>query len=106
VAISVEVRVPGDPDRRTFRLAANVGEDGLRLERPAPFEIGRPVEVRFVLPDDGAVLSLRAEIALCDADRDGEQGGSELTFIEAGRDVRHTIHRYVAARLGLPPPPG
>ena len=106
MAVSVEVRVVGDPDRRAFRLARAVSEDGIRLERPAPFEIGRPVDIRFALPDEPEVLALRAEIALGDDDGEGEHGGRELAFIEPGRDARRSIHRYVAARLGLPPPPG
>jgi hypothetical protein len=38
-----------------------VGEDGVRLVRPAPFEPGRPVEIAFALPD-GPTLRLRAEV--------------------------------------------
>jgi hypothetical protein len=102
VAISVEVRIVGDADRRVFRLASAVGEDGIRLERPAPFELGRPVDVRFVLPDAAEVLSLRAEVAPADEDGEGEHGGRELTFVAAPSESRQAIHRYVGARLGLP----
>ncbi|HTA21254.1 MAG TPA: PilZ domain-containing protein, partial [Polyangia bacterium] len=59
VAVAVEVRADA---RRVFRLAASVGEDGVRLERAAPFEVGRPVEVRFALPTDPGTLTLRAEV--------------------------------------------
>src|SRR3954464_8579887 len=104
IAVSVEIRTAGEPDRRVFRLAAAVGEDGLRLERPAPFDIGRPVEVRFLLPDDGAgALSLRAQLALADDDGEGEHRGREVTFIEAPAEARFRLHRYIADRLGLPP---
>jgi len=47
IAVTVEVRAAG---QRVFRLAANVGEDGVALERPAPFERGRPVEIAFAMP--------------------------------------------------------
>ena len=48
IAVTVEVRAAG---RRVFRLAENLGEDGIALERPAPFEIGRPVDYRDVETD-------------------------------------------------------
>lgn len=106
VAVSVEIRTAGEPDRRVFRLAAAVGEDGLRLERPAPFDIGRPVDIRFHLPDDAAgSLALRAELALTDDDGEGEHGGRELTFIDAPAEARLRLHHYIADRLGLPPLP-
>ena len=103
VAVTVEIRRAGGPEGRVFRLAAAVGEDGLRLERPAPFEIGRPVDVRLTLPDDPEPLALRAEIALGEGDGEGEAGGRELTFVDARAEARVQIHRYVADRLRLPP---
>jgi hypothetical protein len=103
IAISIEIRAAGEPDRRVFRLAAAVGEDGLRLEQPAPFDVGRPVEVRFFLPDDTEALALRAELALGDDDGEGEHGGREVAFIGASAAARLRLHHYVADRLGLPP---
>ena len=105
VAVAVELRGAGHDDRRAFRLAAAVGEDGLRLEGPAPFEIGRPVDVRLFLPDDPDIVTVRAEIALGDGDGEGEHGGREVTFLDAPADVRLRIDRYVADRLGLFPRP-
>jgi hypothetical protein len=106
VSVPVEIRTAGEPDRRVFRLAAAVGEDGLRLELPAPFDVGRPIEVRFSLPDDDAgALALRAELALAGDDGEGEHGGREVTFIDAPADARFRLHRYIADRLGLPPLP-
>jgi hypothetical protein len=105
VAVPVEVRVAAGVDsRRVFRLAASVGEDGVRLGRAAPFEIGRPVEVRFALPE-GEVLALRAEVL--HADDEDERlhegaGGRELTFLEPSIEARAAIRAYVRARLGLP----
>ena len=104
LAVPVEVRSHEGAGevRRAFRLSANVSEDGLRLVRPAPFDVGRPVAIAFTLPDAEAVV-LRAEVALAEEDGEGEHGGRELAFLEAPADVRSTLHRYVAERLGLPP---
>jgi len=104
VAIPVEVRSQEGAGevRRAFRLSANVGEDGVRLVRPAPFDIGRPVAISFALPDAEPIV-LRAEVALADGDGEGEQGGRELIFLGAPAEVRQTLHRYVIDRLGLPP---
>ena len=102
VAISIEIRAAGEPDRRVFRLAAAVGEDGLRLKQPIPFDIGRPLEVRFLLPDDTEPLVLRAELALGDEDGEGEHGGREVTFVSAPGEARLRLHHYIADRLGLP----
>jgi len=95
--VTVEVRGAG---RRAFRLARSLGEDGVRLERPAPFEIGRPVEVAFTLPEQSETLTLRARVALCDED-DEEAGGSELGFLSPPESAKAVVHRYVAQRLGL-----
>jgi hypothetical protein len=91
--VPVEIRAP--KARRVFRLAWNVGEDGMELVRGSTFDRGRPVDVRFPLPD-GEVLSLRAEVTGADAEDDA------LTFIDAPADARAALRRYVHDRLGLP----
>ena len=107
IAVTVEVRAEG---RRVFRLAANVGEDGLSLERPAPFELGRPVDLSFAMPDGVERLELVARVEESDEDADEErrddrerdgQGGRELTFLKLSDDDRQILRRYVIARLGL-----
>jgi hypothetical protein len=93
IAVPVEVRADG---RRAFRLAAAIGEDGLRLETALPFEPGRLAEARLQLPD-GTPLSLRARLA-----GEGEERADELLFLEPPTDVRWMIHQYVVDRLELP----
>jgi hypothetical protein len=110
LAVPVEVRATlGRETRRVFRLSASVGEDGVRLGRAAPFEVGRPVEVRFALPPPvAATLALAAEVLpVQDGAGDDEArlegaGGRELSFLEPSGDARAAIHAYVRARLSLP----
>jgi hypothetical protein len=106
IAVAVEVRADA---RRVFRLAASVGVDGVRLERAAPFEVGRPVEVRFALPapspSEAGTLTLRAEVLHADSDDESANelaGGRELTFIEPPGEARAAIDAYVRQRLSLP----
>jgi hypothetical protein len=107
-AVPVEVRVAaGDRARRVFRLSTSVGEDGVRLRRAAPFDVGRPVDVRFALPG-GDALALRAEVLpVQDGEGDDEDelegaGGRELAFLAAPAEARAAIGAYVRARLNLP----
>ena len=93
IAVPVEIRAPA---RRVFRLAAAVGEDGIRLARGASFEPGRPVDLRFDLPDGGGALELSAIV------REGRADDDELGFVNAPPDAREAIRRYVHGRLGLP----
>jgi hypothetical protein len=93
IAVPVEIRAP---KRRVFRLAAAVGEDGIRLARGAPFEPGRPVDVAFDLPDGGGALALRATLG------EGEAADDQLAFIDPPAGAREAIRRYVHGRLGLP----
>ena len=97
IAVPVEIRAPA---RRVFRLAATIGEDGVRLHRSTSFEPGRPVEVRFALPDGAGsgvplALALRAVIAPGRAEDDA------LEFIDPPADSRTALRRYVHERLGL-----
>jgi len=93
IAIPVEIRADA---RRMFRLAAAIGEDGMRLETAVPFESGRVVEARFSLPD-GPSLVLPARL-------DGPDGdpAEALSFLEPPAEARQALHRYVAERLELP----
>jgi hypothetical protein len=106
IAVAVEVRArmgTADEPRRAFRLARAVGEDGVRLERAAPFEPGRPVEIRFALPG-GETVAARAEVLHADGDDERESagaGGRELAFIEPSGAARAAIGAYVEARLAL-----
>jgi hypothetical protein len=93
IAVPVEIRAPA---RRVFRLAAAVGEDGIRLARGASFEPGRPVDVRFDLPDGGGALAVRAIVG------EGRADDDELGFVDPPPDAREAIRRYVHGRLGLP----
>jgi hypothetical protein len=108
VAVPVEISVELDAGpRRVFRLASSVGEDGVRLVRPAPFEIGRPVRVRLVLPMDTGpeLLELDAEVLHADHDdetQNEDAGGRELTFLHPSAEARLAIRSYVRARLELP----
>jgi hypothetical protein len=103
MAVPIEIRVATGADaRRAFRLSASVGEDGVRLGRAAPFEVGRPVDVRFALPA-GEALALRAEVLPVGDDGDELEGagGRELAFIEPSGEARAAIRAYVRGRLSL-----
>jgi len=102
LAVAVELRT--DDGRRVFRLSRSVAPTGLRLERPAPFEVGRAVTVVFSLPEEAGAepLVLRAVVAATDADGDGEHGGRALEFVSATADAEHGIVEYVKDRLDLP----
>ncbi len=103
IAVTVEVRAAG---RRVFRLAENLGEDGIALERPAPFDIGRPVEVSFALPDDPTPFRLPARLDLRggdeDNDRDDSVGGRARTSLAVGEDDRLRLQGSVRERPDLP----
>jgi hypothetical protein len=100
-AIPVEVRAAR---RRVFRLSREVGAEGVRLERPAPFEPGEVVEIRLLLPDDPDPLAVRAVIELTEEEdaEGGLRGGSALRLLEPPHEAQRALHAYVARRLGLP----
>jgi hypothetical protein len=92
IAVPVEIRAPR---RRVFRLTSAVGEDGIRLARGASLEVGRPVDVRFALPD-GGTWALTAIVG------EGHAEDDELAFVDAPSAAREALRRYVHGRLGLP----
>ena len=81
---------------------------GVRLERPAPFESGAPVRVRFVLPGGKDPLEIEAQVVTTGdpAEEDGERGGCALHFLEkTSPEDRFAIAAYISDRLGIPLPP-
>jgi hypothetical protein len=101
IAVPVEIRLDARAGaRRVFRLAWNVGEDGLRLADGLPFESGRLVEARFRLPD-GEAFALPARVTAGGPDQETPEPG-ELAFIEPPADARAALGRYVIDRLELP----
>jgi hypothetical protein len=101
-AVSIEVR---SQDRRVFRLSREIGEGGVRLERPAPFEPGRPVDLRFALPGSTGRIVVSAEVVTTGdtEEQEGSAGGAALYFLDITPEARAEIAGYVAGRLGLPP---
>jgi hypothetical protein len=102
-AVPVEVR---SGERRVVRLSTEIGDGGVRLALPVPFEPGRPVELRFALPG-GAPMALAAQVVATGDPRelDGERGGCGLDFRAPPAELRDAITAYVVDRLGLPPLP-
>ena len=122
IAIVVEIRAD---DRRWFRLARNIGDDGIALVRTLPLEVGRPVQIRIVMPSRSGwdlqnavgpraeALSLRAEVTSDDSQADDDRqnagestngdvpGGNALQFIDPSLENRQAIFHYVKDRLGL-----
>jgi hypothetical protein len=102
IAVPVEIRLDARAGTaRVFRLAWNVGEDGLRLVGGLPFESQRLVEARFHLPG-GEGLALAARVTAGGPDREDADEPGELAFIEPSSDARATLGRYVLERLELP----
>jgi hypothetical protein len=97
IAVPVEIRADA---RRIFRLAWNVGEDGLRLASDLPFEPGRPIEARFRLPD-GVVFALAARVSNDGGDEDDRDRPRELAFLDPPAEARIALRRYVQQRLEL-----
>ena len=91
-------------DRRSFRLSEEIGTGGILLAIAAPFEPGRPVEVRFRLPGATAWLVMNAEVVTTGAasEEAGERGGAALHFLNPTPDERAALATYVSDRLGIP----
>jgi hypothetical protein len=100
-AVPVELRAA---DRRSVRLSEEIGTGGIRLTSAAPFEPGRPVEVRFALPGSTVTLVMDGEVVTTgDPSEDaGERGGAAIYFLKPTPDERTALASYVSERLGIP----
>jgi hypothetical protein len=102
--VPVELRTN---DRRLYRLSLEIGQGGIRLEHPAPFEPGQPLTIRFTLPGSPLPLELEAEVGATGdpAEDGGEGGGCALYYREQSPEFHSAISAYIADRLDLPPLP-
>jgi hypothetical protein len=106
--VPVEIRPSGQAAAMTrcFRTARAVSEDGLDLATAVPELDGfdGPVEIAFVLPDEGgARITSRARVVEVAV---SEERGAELRgvrFIALDEAQRTLIRHYVTERLGLEP---
>jgi hypothetical protein len=100
-AVPIELRAA---DRRSFRLSEEIGTGGIRLGVAAPFEPGRPVEVRFSLPGSATLLVMDAEVVTTGdpSESGGERGGAALHFLRPTPDEKVALATYVSDRLGIP----
>jgi hypothetical protein len=100
-AVPVELRAA---DRRSIRLSEEIGTGGIRLTSAAPFEPGRPVEVRFVLPGTTVALVMNAEVVTTGdpSEAAGERGGAAVHFLRPTADEKAALATYVSDRLGIP----
>jgi hypothetical protein len=97
LSVTVQVRAldTGPRLERVWRQTAAIGEAGLLLVRPLPFEPGRPVRVDLVLPGSllltatGLVTEVRP-----DTD-DADALPRAITFTALDDATRRTIAAYV-----------
>ncbi len=110
IAVPVEIRAPRAGARRVFRLAWNVGEDGVRLAAMRRSSPGGSSKRASCLPG-GEALALRAPSPPATATASqGERRRrdrrrttpDELSFVDPPCDARIALRRYVHERLGLP----
>ena len=99
-ALPVEARASSG---RAYRLALQVGAEGVAFDTPLPFEPGTPVELVFALPDGTGpvVVNGRAELLGEDAEGDGEHGCMSVACPQASLQAKRLLDAYVRERLGL-----
>ena len=97
LAVTVEIRALDVGERldRVWRVAASVGDEGIRFERELPWEPDRPVSLTFRLPptgdspDDDGPLAVTGVVVTPDAVR----------FAPVDADTQHRLVRYVQERM-------
>jgi hypothetical protein len=91
--LTAPLRIPVEltaSDQRWFRLAIEVGEEGLGLSTPAPEELDGAIDVRFHLPGDARPILCHARV---DHDR--------VRFLDLEATDRTRVTDYLQERLGL-----
>lgn len=88
---------------RVYRVALQIGAEGVTFGSPLPFEPGTPLMLRLALPDGSGPFEFpaRAELLGEAAEREGEAGCMAATFADAPSAVKTPLWQYVRTRLGL-----
>ncbi len=84
----VPVEVSRENGERLWRLSKAVDEYGLDFEKPLSWEVGRPVEVTFPLPD-GERITAQGRV----------EGECAVKFTFLDDATKLSINRYVAERI-------
>jgi hypothetical protein len=94
VAVPVEIELldAGPRAERIWRLARAIGEQGVGLVGPLPWEAGRPVRATLVLPDQDAAVTAVGAVA----------PEAAIAFGRLEPDARARLIRYVEERMTSP----
>jgi hypothetical protein len=104
-AVPVEIRVldVGDRTERVFRLTYALGEEGLLLTKPLPWEARRPVQLVWRLPGEDAQIDCTGLIQEVRPEREDEDATPRaVAFVGLGEAERTRIRQYVQERMLLP----
>jgi hypothetical protein len=107
MSLHAPLRVPVEllAGARYFRLAHEVGEDGLLFGAAVPDVIEGPVQVRFHLPGDPQPIRCRArpgEVVVGEGHEERAERRA-VRFLDLDEEGRARIETYVQGRLGLLP---
>jgi hypothetical protein len=105
MSLRAPLRVPVELKRsnRWFRLASEVGVDGISLLSAVPDELEGPLEVRFHLPGDAQAVVCRGEAAE-EIVGEGDEERAErrlVRFLDLDEPGAARIQAYVQERLGI-----
>lgn len=86
-----------------FRLTHALGEEGMLLSKPLPWEARRPVQLRWRLPGEDATIDCTGVIQEVRPEREDEEATPRaVAFVGLDEAVRARIRQYVLERTLLP----
>src|SRR5437588_10728972 len=100
--VPVELKRP-PKDGRWFRLAGDVGVDGLSLSQAVPDEVEGPLEIRFHLPGAAPAVTCHGEVTE-EIVGEGENERAErraVRFLDLDENGAAAIQAYLQERLGI-----
>ena len=104
MSLRAPLRVPVELKRsnRWFRLARDVGTDGLSLSSAVPDEVEGPMQIRFHLPASAEVTCHGEVIEEIVGEGDSERAERRaVRFLDLDENSAARIQAYVTERLGI-----
>jgi hypothetical protein len=108
LVVAVEIRRldAGARTERVWRTSSAIGEPGLRLRHPVPYEIGRPVAISLRFPeDDGSFVAqgkLAGERPAAKKGEDDSPRATLVAFTSLDAGARERLLRYLEERMSTP----